>query len=189
MFRNSSFVFHNVANDATNNVITTTTGLIFEIRKEKACPTLLNEPPSKPYPSTFVFIANFMLSSNPGICFIYVFVSPSLKFPRLKTFSKPNIASFVSFKPSATLAKSFVTLENTIKLGPIAATINPHLIIWSFCSSDKPLNFSTSSVMFSANFRIIGVNLSPIEINADSTALFNSVKAPFKLSFMVSAMS
>ena len=34
LFLNSSFVFHNVANDATNNVITTTTGLIFEIRKE-----------------------------------------------------------------------------------------------------------------------------------------------------------
>ena len=130
-----------------------------------------------------------MLSSSPGICFVYVVTFPSSNVPRLKTFSKPNIASFVSLKPSATLAKSFVTLENTIKLGPIAATINPHFIIWSFCSSDKPLNFSTSPVMFSANFLIAGVNLSPMEISADSIALFNNVTAPFKLSFIVSAIS
>ena len=165
---NSSFVFHNVTNAPTK---TTTTAITAAIGA--------NIPPNPVEIPAISF-------GIPPIC---------VASPAYPAFTKSILVLIVvivvpnnlnAFTTVETTEITFARINNT---GPIAASINPNLTIWSCSSSDKLLNFSTSPVIHSANCLIYGVSFSPIRIPADSNAPFNCSTAPAVLSIITDAMS
>src|SRR5690625_800470 len=64
-----------------------------------------------------------------------------------------------------------------------------NLAMFSFVSLSNPLNQSTNCLTYSVTSFIVGANASPSDIAAPSSADFNSVRDPCKLSSKVSAIS